>query len=360
MRHFHELTVKEVRRETEDTVSVHFDVPEDLKDTFTFIQGQYLTLRKEINGEDVRRSYSICSGVHDGELRVAIKKVEGGRFSTYANESLQAGDTLEVMPPMGKFYVELDGSQQRQHVGFAAGSGITPMLSLIKTTLVSEPESTFTLFYVNRTSASIIFRDELEDLKDRYMSRLRIFHLLTREPSEIPLLGGRIDEERCGQLCKAFLDVEDTDAFFVCGPEPMIHAVKDQLKALKVPEDRIHFELFTSPAAGTLQQKTHVKKTAHNADDKSTVQIVLDGSTIQFDLDYDGDNILDAALGKGADLPFSCKGGVCCTCRAKLVEGEVDMDVNYSLEPDEVERGFILTCQAHPRSEKVVVDFDQQ
>ncbi len=360
MRHFHELTVKEVRPETDDTVSVHFEVPESLKETFQFLQGQYLTLRREINGEDVRRSYSICSGVEDDELRVAIKKVEGGRFSTYANETLKAGDTLEVMPPMGKFYVELDPTQQRQHVGFAAGSGITPMLSLIKTTLVSEPKSTFTLFYVNRTSTSIIFRDELEDLKDRYMSRLRIFHLLTREPSDIPLLGGRIDEERCGKLCEAFLDVKETDAFFICGPEPMIHAVKDKLKALDVAEDRIHFELFTSPAAGTLQQKTYARKTAHNADDKSTVQIVLDGSTIQFDLDYDGQSILDAALEKGADLPFSCKGGVCCTCRAKLVEGEVDMEVNYSLEPDEVERGFILTCQAHPRSEKVVVDFDQQ
>lgn len=360
MRHFHSLQVKEVRRETEDTVSVLFDVPSELESTFQFTQGQYVTLRKELNGEDVRRSYSICSGVHDNALRVAIKKVEGGRFSTYANDTLKAGDELEVMPPMGKFFIELDPKQKRQHVGFAAGSGITPMLSLIKTTLIEEPESTFTLFYVNRTSSSIIFRDELEDLKDRYMSRLRVFHLLTREPSEIPLLGGRIDAERCRNLCNAFVDVEDADAFFICGPEPMIHAVKDTLKELSVPEQKIHFELFTSPAAGTLQQKTHAKKTAHDADDHATVQVVLDGSTIQFDLHYDGENILDAALAKGADLPFSCKGGVCCTCRAKLVEGEVDMDVNYSLEPDEVERGFILTCQSHPRSEKVVVDFDQQ
>ena len=361
MLQFHQLTIEDLRKETEDTVSVAFEITDDLKEKFQFIQGQYLTLRKEINGEDVRRSYSICSGVEDGELRVAIKKVEGGRFSTFANEELKKGDVLEVMPPMGKFYVPLAEANANHYVAFAAGSGITPMMSIIKTTLIKEPNSTFTLFYSNRTSASIIFREELEDLKDRYMSRLRVFHLLSREPSDVPLFSGRIDGEKCGKICEKLIDPKEVAAYFICGPEPMIHAVSDTLKGVGVEENKIHFELFTSPVAGALKQKEETKKASKGTGkEMSQVEIILDGNHLQFELGYNGDNILDKALTKGADLPFSCKGGVCCTCRAKLVEGEVEMDVNYSLEPDEVERGFILTCQAHPRSEKVVVDFDQQ
>lgn len=360
MRHFHTLTISDVRNETSDCVSIAFEVPAELKEKFNFTQGQYLTLRKEINGEDVRRSYSICSGRHDGELRVAIKRVEGGRFSTFATQSLKVGDVLDAMPPMGNFFVELDAKKQRNYVAFVAGSGITPAMSLMKTTLVEEPESTFTLFYSNKTTAEIIFKGELEDLKDRYMNRLRVFHILTREPNDIELFTGRIDAAKCEGLCKNFVDVTDCDAFFICGPEPMIHAVKDQLIKDGVSESNVHFELFTSPLTGALKETVKKEVKSEDKGKASSVEIILDGNRMVFDLAYDGENVLDAALKKGADLPFACKGGVCCTCRALLVEGEVDMDVNYSLEPDELERGFILTCQSHPRSKKIVVDFDQQ
>lgn len=361
MRHFHPLRVRKIQRELEDCVSVTFEVPEDLADTFRFIQGQYLTLRTEVDGEDIRRSYSICSGVDDGELRVAIKKVPGGRFSSYANDVLKEGDELQVMPPMGRFYTELQPEQGRHHVAFAAGSGITPMMSLIKTTLKREPESTFTLFYVNKDSQSIIFKSELEDLKDRYLSRFRMFHILTREPGDLEMLSGRIDEARCRELCSTFVDVNQSDAFFICGPEPMIHAVKDGLIGMGVEETKIHFELFTTAAAPSRADDHPAGQAeAKKPTGASRVEIVLDGNRMEFDLAYEGKNVLDAALARGADLPFSCKGGVCCTCRALLVEGEVHMNVNYSLEPDELERGYILTCQAHPRSEKIVVDFDQQ
>ncbi len=361
MRNFHPLKVKEITRETDDCVSILFDVPQELKDSFKFIQGQYLTLLTDIGGEEVRRSYSICSGVDDDELRVAIKKVEGGRFSTFANERLKEGEVLQVMPPMGRFYTELKPSEQRHHVAFAAGSGITPVLSLIKTTLFRESKSVFTLFYVNRSSTSIIFKEAIEDLKDRYMGRFRVFHVLTREPGDLEMLSGRLDAGRCEEICNTFLDVSGADAFFVCGPEPMIHAVRETLEKLEVASDKIHFELFTSPVAGALRANDHQsKKTEMKEGSIAKVEVVLDGNTLAFDLPFDGQNVLDAALSRGADLPFSCKGGVCCTCRALLVEGEVHMDVNYSLEPDEMERGYILTCQSHPRSEKIVVDFDQQ
>lgn len=363
MRHFQSLSVIDVRRETEDCVSLAFAHPAGQAETFAFIQGQYLTLKAMINGEEVRRSYSICSGINDGELRVAIKEVPGGKFSTYANRELKVGDTLEVMPPMGRFYAELDPNSERKYVAFAAGSGITPMLSIIKSTLETEPKSVFTLFYVNKTSSSIIFKAALEDLKDRYMSRFRLFHLLTREPGDIELLSGRIDEERCEALCKTFVEVEDTDHFFVCGPEAMIHAVRDTLKTKGIADEKVHFELFTTPSEAGKAKEGSTKVVAQDtttSSDKARVGIVLDGQQMDFELGYQGDSILDAALARGADLPFSCKGGVCCTCRALLVEGEVEMEVNYSLEPDELERGYILTCQAHPRSERIVVDFDQQ
>lgn len=356
---FHTLTISDVRKETEDTVSLAFSIPEEIKGDFEFIQGQYLTLRTDIKGEDVRRSYSICSGVGEDELRVAIKKVPGGLFSTFANESLKAGDQLEVMAPMGRFYTPLEETNEKHYVGFAAGSGITPMMSLIKSTLVKEPKSTFTLFYGNKTSKTIIFRDELEDLKDRNLSKLRVFHLLTQEMNDVPLLSGRIDGERCDKLCQTLINPQEVDEFFICGPESMINAVRGSLKEQGVEEGKVHFELFTSPTSGPIKEQVAAKEEKFDGE-QAAVEIILDGNRLTFDLAYDGDYILDAALAKGADLPFSCKGGVCCTCRAKLVEGEVKMDVNYSLEPDEVERGFILTCQAHPRTEKIVVDFDQQ
>lgn len=353
--HFHPLVIKDIRRETSDCVSISFDVPASLSETFRFTQGQYLTLRTFLDGEELRRSYSICSSPLDNELRVAVKQTEHGRFSTFANTQLAKGDTLEVMPPIGKFFVPLDPLRKRQYTGFAAGSGITPLLSIIRTTLLTEPQSSFTLVYGNRNRHSIIFREELEALKNLYMDRFRIIYILSREKTDAAINFGRIDGEKCGALCEKTIDTGSTDAFFLCGPESMIFSVKEQLEKLGVEKNKIHFELFTTPGAVVNTSKTEA--TAH-AGAASRITIRLDGTSFDFDLGFDQASILDAALQKGADLPYACKGGVCCTCRARLIEGEVDMEVNYGLEQEEIEQGFILTCQAHPRTEKVVVDFD--
>ncbi len=354
---FHTLSVKEVRKETADTVSVAFEVPTDLESEYNFIQGQYLTLRADINGEDVRRSYSICSSPLDGELRVAIKKVDGGRFSTFANEQLKAGSSLEVMTPMGRFYTDLNADNTKRYVAFAAGSGITPVMSIMKTILKTEPQSEFILFYGNRKTDSIIFKEEIDALKSDYMERLSVYHVLSREALGSPLFEGRIDGERCAKFCNLLLDVNSVNEFFLCGPEEMIFSVKDQLKSLEVDEKKIHFELFTSPVGKLGTPKTSIKKEV-STEGFNDVSIILDGHSYNFKLEEGGENILDGALAEGADLPFACKGGVCSTCRAKLEEGTVAMDVNYSLEPWEVELGFILTCQSHPTSKKVVVNFD--
>lgn len=354
--HFHPIQVAGIRKETSDCVSIAFSIPEELTDTFRYKQGQYITLRTSINGEDIRRSYSICSSPLDNELRVAVKKVEHGVFSTYANEKLKKGDTLDVMPPLGKFFTELNPSQEKKYAGFAAGSGITPLLSIIRTTLRTEPKSSFTLVYGNRNRHSIIFKEELEALKNLYMDRFRVIHILSREKTDAPINFGRIDKNKCLTLCEKTIDVKNTDAFFLCGPEEMIFSVKETLVEKGVDPKKIHFELFTTP--GSKQTATATSHTSSGNEVKSKVTIKLDGIAFDFDLGFESESILDAALKNGADLPYACKGGVCCTCRAKLLEGEVDMDVNYGLEPDEIEQGFILTCQAHPRTEKVVVDFD--
>lgn len=355
---FHELTVAEVRRETADCVSITLDVPEALQSTFAFKQGQYLTFDQEIGGESVRRSYSICAGVHE-PLRVAVKQVPEGRFSTWANTELKPGMTLRTMPPNGRFYTELDASQRRHYVAFAAGSGITPILSHIKTVLDVEPQSTFTLFDTNKDQSSIIFKAELDDLKDRHLERLRVFHFFTREPVDVPLYAGRMDADKVDAVCKNLLDVDAVDAVFVCGPEAMIHAVKDQMAVAGVPADRIHFELFTSPTAKPAGDST-VTDDAQAAAVDQEVFVVIDGSTHK--LDYDGSkSILDAGLDAGIDLPYSCCGGVCCTCRALVTEGAGEMEVNYALEPGEVEQGFVLACQTKPKpGARFVVDFDQQ
>jgi ring-1,2-phenylacetyl-CoA epoxidase subunit PaaE len=354
--HFHPLQIREVRKETADCVSIAFHVPPDLAETFRYKQGQYLTLRTTINGEEVRRSYSICSSPLDNELKVAVKKTEQGLFSTYANEQLKKGDTLDVMEPIGKFFVELDPAKTRQYIGFVAGSGITPVLSIIKTTLRVEPASSFTLVYGNRNRQSIIFKEELEALKNLYMDRFRVIHILSRERTDAEVNFGRIDAEKCGLLCEKNLDITSTDAFFLCGPEQMIFSVKSQLEQLGVDPKKIHFELFTTP--GGQRKKAAIIEASGENEVKSRITVRLDGRSFDFDLGFGGEPILDAALKNGADLPYACKGGVCCTCRAKLLEGEVDMEVNYGLEPEEIEQGFILTCQSHPKTGRVVVDFD--
>jgi len=357
MIHFHPLAVKKVQQETEDCVSIVFDVPVELKETFSFKQGQSLTIRKVLNGEELRRNYSICSSPLDGELRVAVKKVEGGAFSTYANEHLKKGDVLEVLPPVGKFYTELNPLQKKNYVAFVAGSGITPVLSIIKTTLAVEPQSTFTLVYGNRNKNSIIFKEELEALKDRYIHRFRIYHILSREITDAAINSGRIDAAKCELYFEKLIDLKRSDEFFLCGPEEMIFCVRDTLQAKGVPKESIHFELFTIPG----QKKSTVdtsQKTVSDEGPKAKVSVKLDGIMFDFDLPYGGQSILDAALRQGADLPYACKGGVCCTCKARLLEGKVEMEVNWGLEQDEIDAGYILTCQSHPQTEKVVVDFD--
>ncbi len=356
---FHELKVKDIRRETVDCVSVAFDIPVELQENYQFKAGQYLTLRETINGEDIRRSYSICSGVNDGELRVAIKNVDGGVFSTWANEHLKVGDLMQVMTPMGAFTPELNTGKKKRYFLVAAGSGITPVLSIAKTVLTTEPQSEVTLLYGNRWFNTIIFRDELEDMKDRFLGRFRVFHVLSGEPNEIQLFHGRIDGERCEGFGKHFVDLTAIDEAFICGPEPMIRSVSEYLKSLGLDQDKIHFELFASP--GQIKPKEETVKAVHvNTDQICKVSVVYDGQQVDFDMPMNGMPVLDAAQRHGLDIPFSCKGGMCCTCRAHVDEGSVEMTVNYALEPGEVENGFVLTCQAKPTSERVVINFDVQ
>jgi len=352
--HFYQLTIKDIRKETADCVSVAFDIPDEHANLFAYTAGQYLTLRTQINGAEVRRSYSICSSPLDGELRVSIKKVSGGVFSTYANEQLQIGDSIEAMVPNGRFFTPLDPAQQKHYVAFAAGSGITPVMSIIKTTLQTEPLSTFTLVYGNKNRHSIIFKEALEGLKNKFMHRFSLVHVLSREQADTPINSGRINAAKCDELFAKTVSLQ-ADEFFVCGPEEMIHCVKDYLANHGIDRKQIHVELFTAAKKATVSRQDG---TLESKGAVSNITITLDGSSFDFDLPFNGQNILDAALERGADLPFACKGGVCCTCKAKLLEGEVDMEVNWGLEKEEVEQGFILTCQSHPTTAKVVVDFD--
>ena len=364
MSHFQKLLVEDIRRETADCVSIAFTIPPALREEFHYHQGQNITVRAQIGGTEVRRSYSICSSPLDNELRIAVKRVPGGLFSTFANEQLQKGEELEVLPPTGKFYTELQAGNRKHYLAFAAGSGITPVLSLIKTTLAVEPGSDFTLVYGNRHRPSIIFREQLEALKNRYMHRLALHHVLSRETMEIPLNQGRIDVAKCGELCPRLIDVSGMDEVFLCGPQEMIFTVADWLQEQGVEKKKIHFELFhtlDNGAAGPARAARGERADAGSLNDKvSQVTVRLDGISHSFPLSFNGDSVLNAALLEGVDLPFACKGGVCCTCRAKLVEGSVEMDVNYALEADELAAGFILTCQSHPRTEKVIIDFDSK
>jgi ring-1,2-phenylacetyl-CoA epoxidase subunit PaaE len=354
---FHSLKVKELVKETSDCTSIAFELTDELQDTFQYKQGQYLTLRTDINGEDVRRSYSLCSSPLDGEMRVAVKKIDEGKFSTFANDILKEGDTLDVMPPMGNFYTDLSPNQAKSYVAFAAGSGITPMMSIIKTTLQTEPDSQFTLLYCNKNVHSIIFKEEIEGLKNQYLNRFQVYHFLTREMQDISLFNGRFNDEKINHILGGLVKTSTVDEYFLCGPEDMIMIIKKALEERKVDSKKIHFELFTSPDAKKGKAK---KKVAKKRDGKVSLVTVKDsGSSYQFELSQGTNNILDAALLNGADLPFACKGGVCCTCKAKIIEGKVEMDVNYALEPEEVEQGYILTCQSHPLTETVVIDFDE-
>ncbi len=355
---FYPLKVKEVRRETADCVSVALTVPAELSESFRFLPGQYLTFRKFLEEGEVRRSYSICSSPSEGELRVAIKQVEQGKFSTYANEVLKPGDVLETMPPMGNFTPKGDKTGAKNIVAFAAGSGITPIMSIMKSVLEGDDTSTFTLVYGNRSRNTIIFREEIEALKNKYMLRLRLYHVLSREHMDIPLFSGRLGAEKCAEFCETLIDYKETDEFFICGPEQMILSVRKQLGEIGVADEKVHIELFTSPEQDNTLKEKWVSAEKGAEGPMSKVSITLDGATFDMDVPFNGESILDAALRKGADLPYACKGGVCCTCRAKVTEGAVEMEVNYALEHDEIENGFVLTCQSHPRTERVIIDFD--
>lgn len=350
---FFKLKVRDIEKTTPDCSVISFDVPETLVEDFQYKHGQYLTLKTEINGEDVRRSYSLCSSPLDNDWKVAVKKVPEGKFSTFANDVLQIGDTLEVMPPNGRFYVDCDETNTKNYVAFAAGSGITPILSIIKTHLKTEPNSTFKLFYVNQTVLTIILKEEIEGLKNQFLNRFEIFHFLTQQPRNIPFYNGRMDTEKLDVIFNKIVPAEEVDDLFVCGPREMIFLVRDYVLEKGMNQKQIHFELFNTGAEAN-------KKVIRVIDESklSEVTVIEGGKEFVFKLPQGSDNILDAALNRSADLPFACKGGVCCTCRAKLMEGEVEIAVNYGLEQEEIDAGYILTCQATPVSEKVVVDFE--
>jgi ring-1,2-phenylacetyl-CoA epoxidase subunit PaaE len=350
---FHSLQIKNIRKETKSCVSISFEIPTDLQSDFRYQSGQYLTLRSQINNEDVRRSYSLCSSPSDHEWRVAIKQVENGIFSTYALNELKEGDFLDVMNPMGNFKLETDSNHSKSYVLFAAGSGVTPIFSIAKSVLRDEPKSHVTMFYGNQGFSEVIFREELENLKNEYLDRFCLVHLFSRENIGNVIQKGRIDEQKSIALHQAFLQNEQIDDVFICGPEQMILDVKAAMTSKGIPANNIHFELFHSGLAKTAKSNIDLgEKLATN------VTVVMDDDSVSFPLDSNGMTILDAAYKAGSDVPYACKGGVCCTCKAKVLKGTVRMDLNYALTPEEVEAGYILTCQAHPTSEEVLVSFD--
>ncbi len=351
---FHRLAVNDHRRETADAVSMTFKIPNELADDYAFAPGQYLTLRTIMDGEEVRRSYSICSGPDDGELRIAVKKVDGGAFSSWAADQLKPGDELDVMTPTGRFGIAAAPDETRTYVGFAAGSGITPVLSIVKGVLAREPNSRFFLFYGNRSSDGVMFLEALEELKDRFLQRFSLFHVISGEEQDIPILHGRLDGEKVRVLLRSLVPASSVDHVFICGPTGMSEDIEATCRNLGIAEDRIHVERFVSGLGGKPRPKAVVPPTAPP---KAFASLIIDGKRREVPV-ADGEAILDAALRAGMDLPFACKGGMCSTCRARLVEGKAEMDVNYSLEPWELKAGYVLTCQAKPVSDKVVVDYD--
>lgn len=352
---FHRLAISDLRRETADAVSMTFAIPPDLADDYAFAPGQYLTLRTTMDGEEVRRSYSICSCPDDRELRIAVKKVDGGAFSSWALDELKSGDELDVMTPTGRFGVAHVPDAARVHVGFAAGSGITPIISIIRGILTREPNSRFFLFYGNRTTSGILFRSALEELKDKFMGRLSVFHVLSQEEQDLPILYGRLDRDKVQILLRAMIPAPMVDHVFICGPVEMSEEIAAACTALGLQPEQLHVERFVSGLGGKPRPKAVV---ASEAPAKAMASLIVDGKRKDVPV-AEGESILDAALRAGLDLPYACKGGMCSTCRAKIVDGSAEMDVNYSLEPWELKAGFMLTCQAKPSSERITVDYDQ-
>ncbi len=356
MAQFHNLKVADIYEETEDTSVVTFDVPEELLQGFGFRQGQHLTLKADINGEDIRRSYSLCSSPYENKWQVAVKLIPGGKFSTYVNEKLSVGDNLEVMQPSGTFGVEVSPNKAKNYLFFAAGSGITPILSMIKAHLGQEPDATCKLFYVNKTAKSIIFKEELEQLRNTYFGRLEIYYFLTKEKRDIELFNGRFDDEKMQVLTNTFIDIPDTNEVFLCGPEKMVNYVSEYLINSGLPKELVHYELFVTGLSEEDIKRS--ERLAQQSVEGIEVTIVDGGKEFLFTMTKEFDNILDAALNAGADLPFACKGGVCSTCKCEVKEGSVEMKINYALDKKEVSQNLVLSCQAVPTSDKVVVDFD--
>lgn len=359
---FYPLTIAEVRPETDSAVCVTFAVPDELRAAFAFKQGQFLTLKADIAGEEVRRSYSICSGVHDGVLQVGIKRVEGGKFSNYANDTFKVGTTVEVMPPQGSFYTETQPDHKKHYLCIAVGSGITPILSIIKTVLHDEPDSTVTLIYGNRRSNTVMFKETLGFVKNRYLSRFNWINIMSGEDQGSDVLNGRIDNAKGTALHKAKLvNLLQMDEVFICGPQGMMAEVSRGMRGVGLSDEQIHYELFANSAEDSeaILEKAQQRVAAYGEEKSCKVTVIADGRALDFKLATVGENILDAGMNNGMELPYSCKAGVCSTCKAKLVSGTVDMDINHGLEAHEIEAGYILACQAHPVSD-VVVDFDQR
>lgn len=355
MAKFHSIKVADIYKATKDCSVITFDIPADLQEEFQFKQGQHLTVRAHVDGKEERRSYSLCSSPIENKWQVAVKKISDGIFSTYVNDMLKKGDVVDLIAPHGTFNTDVNPGQAKNYIAFAAGSGITPILSIIKTHLAAEPNSTFKLFYLNRTVKSIIFKEEIEQLKNKYFGRFEIFHFLTKEHRNIELLNGRFTKEKIQILTDKIIDIPSTDDCFICGPEQMIYLLRDELVAAGLPIEKIHFELFNTGISE--EDKQRISKIVEKKVDGTEVTIIDGGKEFHFVMDEAYDNILDSAIAAGADLPFACKGGVCSTCRCKIVEGTAEMKVNYALDASEVAKNYILSCQAVPTSKKVVVDF---
>ena len=357
MARFHDLEVTDVRKTIRDAVVVTLKPVNGAAEAFDFTQGQYLTFRRDFDGEELRRSYSICAGKDEGILQVGIKRVDGGAFSTWANTELKAGDTLQAMAPMGTFFTPLDAGAEKHYLGFAGGSGITPVLSILKTTLAAEPNSSFTLVYANKGVNTIMFREELEDLKNLYMGRFNVIHVLESDAQEIDLFTGLVTEKKCAQLFEHWIDIQSVDTAFICGPEPMMLGIASALRTAGLSDSQIKFELFASAQPGRAKRKAAATDAASSAN-QTKAAITLDGATQTIEMGKDM-TLLDAALENAMDAPYACKAGVCSTCRCKVLEGEVEMVANHALEDYEVEKGYVLSCQAYPVTDNVVVDYDQ-
>ena len=352
MSQFHPLLVTDIHHTIRDAVVLTLK-PEN-PDAFAFTQGQYLTFKQDFDGTELRRNYSICAGLDDGELKVGIKRVDGGAFSTYANTELKVGDTLHAMPPQGKFFTAIEPEVAKNYLGFAGGSGITPVLSILKTVLKREPNSTFTLVYANRAVNTIMFREELEDLKNHYMGRLTIIHIL-ESGQDMELFEGRVDQAKCDALFKHWIQIDNIDTAFICGPEPMMLAIAEALKTNGLGDDQIKFELFSESQQGRLAKQEMAKRSEGQSGTEVTV--IIDGARRSFTMQK-GQSVLEAALQNGQEAPFACKAGVCSTCMGKVLDGEVEMLSNHALEDYEVERGYVLTCQSYPLSDTLTIDYD--